>query len=192
MLLAIFEALKVMILAWVVKHKSHVYTMLEVGSDMKSRVQACPNNHADLMNENHEDVFHGSDENKGSDNLEEESDKCSYEENSSEGRLDYSEEEESRDSEDDRYNDVEYGDSDEGSARNDGSDEEESEDDEHEINNEDVTNEIATDGDVDMGNVDFKNLTANGALMYHFPNVELDFTFYSWYAREKKGRDAEG
>ncbi|CAJ2631983.1 unnamed protein product [Trifolium pratense] len=35
----------------------------------------------------------------------------------------------------------------------------------------------------DMGGVDFKNMTTTDIMMYDFPNLEVAFTFYNWYAR---------
>ncbi|XP_057419180.1 protein FAR1-RELATED SEQUENCE 5-like [Lotus japonicus] len=39
------------------------------------------------------------------------------------------------------------------------------------------------EGDKDMGGVNFKELTVNELIGFHFPNREVGFMFYSWYAR---------
>ncbi|XP_057418941.1 protein FAR1-RELATED SEQUENCE 5-like [Lotus japonicus] len=43
--------------------------------------------------------------------------------------------------------------------------------------------EIAINGLEDMGSVNFKELKVNEVLRYHFPNREIGFLFYTWYAR---------
>jgi hypothetical protein len=42
---------------------------------------------------------------------------------------------------------------------------------------------ISVNGLEDMGGVDFKMLTVDDMKKYHFPNLEVAFTFYNWYAR---------
>ncbi|XP_057444493.1 protein FAR1-RELATED SEQUENCE 5-like [Lotus japonicus] len=68
-----------------------------------------------------------------------------------------------------------------------GEEEDSGSDEKKEVENENVRGqqsvEIPINGLVDMGEVNFKELTVNDLIRYHFPNREVGFLFYSWYAR---------
>ncbi|KAJ1400084.1 Zinc finger, PMZ-type [Sesbania bispinosa] len=49
----------------------------------------------------------------------------------------------------------------------------------------DESNEVAVDDEEDMGNIEFKTLTLNDLMSFHFPNLEVAFIFYRWFARFK-------
>ncbi|KAJ1436318.1 Zinc finger, SWIM-type [Sesbania bispinosa] len=44
-------------------------------------------------------------------------------------------------------------------------------------------NDIPIESEEEFGNIDFKSLTSSDLMKYHFPDREVSFDFYSWYAR---------
>ncbi|KAJ1392019.1 MULE transposase domain [Sesbania bispinosa] len=54
------------------------------------------------------------------------------------------------------------------------------EDGEHDSND---RNDIPIESEEEFGNINFKSLTSSDLMKYHFPDREVAFDFYSWYAR---------